>query len=310
MPAIEEEAEAFAGVLDPGDELFAALKAWLRREHGIAVKVLPVSAMPNWRRRYDRHSQRLFLSERLSPFDQLREVAMEACLIRMATAIAAEIEALKLSSDEARRLARFELGRYAAHALMMPYAAFQHGGDARALRHRRAALALRRVVRAGGQPADHASDGRQRRRAVLHAGGRQCRKPHPPRRRARLSAGRFGGGCPKLPVHAAFAQPGQMFVEAVEMPDGAAFLTHRAHARRAAGRVRRAPAPHRAAARLRHRLPRRDRLRRSTSRCSGLAGKSPGSSTPVGPACRLCERAGCLSRAEPPVTRRSASTKW
>ena len=39
--------------------------------------------MPNWRRRFDRHSQRLFMSERLSPFDQLREIAMEACLIRM-----------------------------------------------------------------------------------------------------------------------------------------------------------------------------------------------------------------------------------
>jgi XRE family transcriptional regulator, fatty acid utilization regulator len=24
---------------------------------------------------------------------------------------------------------------------------------------------------------------------------------------------------------------------------------------------------------------------------------------PVGPACRLCERQGCLARAEPPVTR-------
>ena len=30
------------------------------------------------------------------------------------------------------------------------------------------------------------------------------------------------------------------------------------------------------------------------------AGSSP---TPVGPACRLCERVGCLARAEPPVTR-------
>ena len=35
---------------------------------------------------------------------------------------------------------------------------------------------------------------------------------------------RFGGGCPKLPVHVAFTQPGQIFVEAVEMPDGAEFL--------------------------------------------------------------------------------------
>src|SRR5690606_5222399 len=36
---------------------------------------------------------------------------------------------------------------------------------------------------------------------------------------------RFGGGCPKLPVYASFAQPGRVLVEAVEMPDGAEFLT-------------------------------------------------------------------------------------
>jgi predicted transcriptional regulator len=28
-----------------------------------------------------------------------------------------------------------------------------------------------------------------------------------------------------------------------------------------------------------------------------------GAATAVGPACRLCERIGCLARAEPPVTR-------
>ncbi len=123
--ALEEEGEAFIAMLDPGDDLFGALKAWLKREFGIVVKVLPAATMPNWRRRYDRHSQRLFISERLSPFDQLREVAMEACLMRMSVVVAAEIQSLKLSSDEARRLARFELGRYAAHALMMPYQAFQ-----------------------------------------------------------------------------------------------------------------------------------------------------------------------------------------
>ena len=146
FPNIEAEAEAFIAVLEPGDDLFGALKAWLKREYGIVVRVLPVATMPNWRRRYDRHSHRLFLSERLSPFDQLREVAMEACLIRMSVAVAAEIQALKLSSDEARRLARFELGRYAAHALMMPYAAFQAAAAADPLRHRRAALALRRLL--------------------------------------------------------------------------------------------------------------------------------------------------------------------
>src|SRR5690606_33683052 len=121
---IEDEADAFIQLLQPGDDLYGALKGWLKREHGIVVRLLPVATMPNWRRRYDRHSQRLFISQRLSPFDQLREVAMEACLIRCQVAVAAEVRVLKLSSDEARRLARFELGRYAAHALMMPYAAF------------------------------------------------------------------------------------------------------------------------------------------------------------------------------------------
>ncbi|WP_312796619.1 helix-turn-helix domain-containing protein, partial [Tianweitania sp.] len=99
FPSLEEEAEAFTRLLQPGDELGAALKGWLQREHGIVVKVLPVATMPNWRRRYDRHSQRLFISERLSPFDQLREIAIEACLIRAQVAIAAEVQALKLGSD-------------------------------------------------------------------------------------------------------------------------------------------------------------------------------------------------------------------
>ena len=144
--------------------------------------------MPNWRRRYDRHSQRLFLSERLSRADQLREVAMEACLIRMRDAVAQDIEALKLSSDEARRLARFELGRYAAHALMMPYAAFHQAASPRAIRHCRARLPLRRVLRAGREPARHLAEDRQRWRALLPDGGRHIRKPAAPRRGVRFPA--------------------------------------------------------------------------------------------------------------------------
>ena len=64
--AIEEEAQAFLTLIKPGDNLLAALKSWLKSEHGISVRVLPAEVMPNWRRRYERHSQRLFISERLS----------------------------------------------------------------------------------------------------------------------------------------------------------------------------------------------------------------------------------------------------
>lgn len=298
---IEDEAEAFNKLLG-GEELLPALKEWLRREYGIVVKVLPVATMPNWRRRYDRHSQRLFISERLSPFDQLREVAMEACLIRMNVTIAAEVQALKLSTDEARRLARFELARYAAHALMMPYQAF-HAAAVRArydidvLRSRfgvsfeQAANRLTMLGRATlpGVPffmleVDHA--GNRFRRAGAQG----------------FPQARFGGACPKLAVHAAFGQPGQIFVEAVEMPDGAEFLTICRTLEGPQGAF--AERPRRTAILIGCDIAFKDDLvYASALPAEPRAGKQTLAAVPIGPACRLCERTGCLARAEPPVTR-------
>ena len=301
---LEEEAEAFTSALSPGDDLAGALEAWLKSEYGIVVRVLPVATMPNWRRRYDRHSQRLFISERLSPFDQLREIAMEACLIRMSVAVGAEIAALKLSSDEGRRLARFELGRYAAHALMMPYGAFQAAAqraryDIDVLRSRfgvsfeQAANRLTMLQRPGaaGVPffmleVDNA--GHRFRKAGAQG----------------FPQSRFGGGCPKLSVHAAFTQPGQIFVEAVEMPDGAEFLTVSRTLEGPQGSF--AERPRRTALLLGCDIGFKDDIVYGAalpgfSQGTGKPGQVP--ATPVGPACRLCEREGCLARAEPPVTR-------
>ncbi|MDJ1463449.1 XRE family transcriptional regulator [Nitratireductor sp. GZWM139] len=310
FPAIEEEAESFhklmgqMGLMGPGDDLSGAIRGWLKQEHGIVVRVLPVATMPNWRRRYDRHSQRLFISERLSPADQLREIAMEACLLRMSVAIAAEIEVLKLSSNEARRLARFELGRYAAHALMMPYQAFLSAAeraryDVDVLKSRfgvsfeQAANRLTTLARPGasGVPffmleVDHA--GNRFRKAGAQG----------------FPQARFGGGCPKLAVHAAFAQPGQILVEAVEMPDGAEFLTMARTLEGPQGSF--AERPRRTALLLGCDLGFREGVVYGDALpgAPGKAGAAPTHAlTPVGPACRLCERAGCLARAEPPVTR-------
>lgn len=293
--ALEEEAEAFLKLLNAGDDLTGALKRWLAAEHHIAVRVLPVAAMPNWRRRYDRHSQRLFVSERLSPFDQLREIAMEAALIRMRVAIESEVEGLKLASDEARRIGRFEMARYAAHALMMPYAPFLSAAqraryDLDVLRSRfnvsfeQAANRLTMLARPGASGVPFFM-------LEIDNAGHKFRKGGAdgfPRQR-------FGGGCPKLPVHAAFSQPQQILVEAVEMPDGGAFLTI----------ARTLEGPRGAF----HERPRRTALliacdiahRGEVVYGEALPGNAP--VTQVGPACRLCERSGCLARAEPPVTK-------
>ncbi|PZU20301.1 MAG: Cro/Cl family transcriptional regulator [Shinella sp.] len=289
---IEDAAEAFHARLAPGDDLSGALKAWLRSEHGIAVRLLPVEAMPNLRRRYDRHSMRLFLSDRLSPFDQTRELAMEAVLLSIGADIATELDGLGLDGDEARRIARFELARYAAHALMMPYGAFLSAAlrnryDIDLLRSRfavsfeQAANRLTTLARPGsaGVPfflveMDHAGN-------VLRLAGAQG-----------FPRTRFGGLCPKLNIHSAFAQPAQLLVDRVEMPDGGGFLT--------VSRTLEGP-----------QMPFSERVRRSAvligcdiaHRDEVVYGAAATATIPVGTACRLCERRGCLSRAEPPLTR-------
>ncbi|MGO8655275.1 DUF2083 domain-containing protein, partial [Rhizobium ruizarguesonis] len=104
---------------------------------------------------------------------------------------------------------------------------------------------------------------------------------------------RFGGGCPKLNIHAAFLQPGQILAETVVMPDGASFLT--------VARTLEGPS-----------VEFGERVRRTAILIGCDAALGEGvvygqamalDPVAIGPACRLCERRGCLSRAEPPVTR-------
>jgi predicted transcriptional regulator/transcriptional regulator with XRE-family HTH domain len=294
--AIDEAAEAFHAKLAPGDDLAGSLKAWLRNEHGIFVRTLPVHAMPNLRRRYDRHTTRLFLSERLSPFDQLQELATEAVQLALRGEILKELETLTLSTPEGRRIARFELARYAAHGLMMPYSAFLAAAqrlryDIDGLRCRfgvsydQAASRLTTLQRPGASGIPFFL-------MEIDIAGHRLRKAGA----QGFPQSRFGGGCSKLGVHVAFAQPGQILVDAVEMPDGGQFLTI---SRTIEGpqssfgeRVRRT------ALLIGCDLGLRDEI------VYGQA-VAPETLPPVGigAACRLCERQGCLSRAEPPVTK-------
>jgi predicted transcriptional regulator/DNA-binding XRE family transcriptional regulator len=295
FPAIEEAADAFLAAIPAAGDLQTRLKNWLREAHDISVRTLPVHAMPQWRRRFDRHSMRLFLSERLSPFDQLREIAMEVALRGLREPIDEAARSMHVSEGEALRLARIELARYAAHAIMMPLTPFREA--ATRLRCDIDALAARfgvsfehaanrlTMLSPPGKPGipffflEVDSAGNRVRRAGAHG----------------FPQARFGGACPKLPVHAAFAQPGQVIVERVEMPDGAEFLV--------AARTLEGPQ-----ASFNERVRRTAILIGCDAGFAGdtVYGPAAANALPpvgVGPACRLCERQGCLARAEPPLTR-------
>ena len=293
---IDEAAEAFHEKVKTGEDLASDLKNWLKSQHGIVVRSLPVHAMPTLRRRYDRHSMRLFLSERLSPFDQLREIALEVSLLAFRDHIVKELEALAFTTNEATRIGRFELARYAAHALMMPYGNFLSTAqrvkyDVDILRSRfnvsfeQAANRLTMLQKPGvsGIPffmleIDNA--GHRFRKAGAQG----------------YPQARFGGGCPKLNIHAAFSQPGQILVDSVQMPDGAEFLvvSRTLEGPQAAfhERVRRTAL-----------LLGCDIAFKDETVYGQSVDRSQNAILTVGSSCRLCERQGCLSRAEPPITR-------
>lgn len=298
---IEKEAESFLKLLGSGDDLRGVLTAWLRAEHNISVKTLPVATMPIWRRRYDKHTNRLFISERLSPFDQLREIAMEAALLRMDVAVTAQIEELKLTSDEARRLMRFELARYAAHALMMPYDAFLAACDRTRydidVLKSRFGVSFEQVVNRLTMLQRHGASGIPFFMAEIdHAGNRFRRagaRGYP--------QARFGGSCPRLPVHEAFNQPGHILVEAVQIVDGAEFLVIARTLEGPQGAFH--ERPRRTAILLGCEIAHRNDLVYGDALMRRPEDTSKVVTTPIGPACRVCERTGCLARAEPPVTR-------
>ncbi|MBD3750810.1 MAG: DUF2083 domain-containing protein, partial [Sphingobacteriales bacterium] len=104
----------------------------------------------------------------------------------------------------------------------------------------------------------------------------------------------YGGGCPLWNVHQVFRTPGEIVTQWLEFPDGQRFFSIARTVSSGGGafgvtRVDRAvalvcDAQH--AERLVYVRPESDRT-----------------PTPVGMACRLCHRASCTSRAEPPIGR-------
>lgn len=291
---IDEAAEKFSEEFISSDEPETSLRMWLKSKHGISVRILPVKTMPNLRRRLDRHSMRLFLSARLSLPDRLREIAIETAMLALAKPIQDELEGLNLQGDEAIRLARSELSRYAAHALVMPYAAFQSSAkrneydiDALSVQFnvsfQQAATRVTSLQRADlpGVPfflmeIDHAGN------IVRRAGA----KGYP--------RSQFGGACPKHAVYSAFSLPGQVFTNEIELPDGAHFVTLSCTVDGLRGALN-------------------DPIRRTAimlccaseyaSQVGFAANLDNLHKVEVGPACRLCERQGCMSRAAPSVTR-------
>ena len=326
FPALERAAERVNEALGKHQGRMAAIYHLLRTDHGISVQVLPVETMPVWKKRYDRHSHRLFLSERLPRWEKAELLAQELILLREVKVVDEEVQLLNIEGDEAIRFARMELSRYAALAVLMPYGKFQQ--TAERVFHDLMILATRFEVGFGqvAQRLVSLQDKSAGNRAGLpffmmevDQGGNLLR---------RIGAkgfplARFGGNCPKLALHAAFSTPGEILTERVINPEGDVYLTI----------CRTVEGPHTGAGERPKRtavlLGLADNYAKAIIGAKEKAGIKRGTvivehedtharaiaharlipdlenqpPVAIGSACRLCERHDCIARSAPPLTR-------
>jgi predicted transcriptional regulator/DNA-binding XRE family transcriptional regulator len=296
LEAAAEELWADGGL--EADDLGRGLARPLEAAHGVSVRVMPAEVMGDALRRYDFHRRRVLLSEALAPASRTFQLAMQAALLGRRELLDRLAGRGKLTSPEAERLARAGLAAYFAGAVLMPYDRFREA--AAELRHD--ISLLERRFGASFEQVCHRLTTLQRpgARGVPFFFIRIDRAGNVSKR---LDGGgfrfsRFGGACPRWIVHEAFARPGEVLAQAATMPDGATFFTIARTAEGPAG-YRRGPATQFA---IGLGCDAKDAGKLVYSDGFDLANAA--AATPIGVACRICERSDCAQRAHPPLNQR------
>ncbi|MFK7901412.1 MAG: short-chain fatty acyl-CoA regulator family protein [Nitratireductor sp.] len=286
-------AEEFTKRFERKRTLRAYLTDWLFENRRITIQTLPIETMPHWKRRFDRHSMRIFLSERLSSHDQLKELVCEVVNIALADKIDEEITHLGLDTQEAIRLARIELTNYTALAIIMPYTRFLQ--SAKRAKYDIEVLAGRFNV-SFEQAANRLTTlGRKTAKGPdfflmeVDQAGNNVRRYG----RSGFPRQNFGGACPKLLVYGAFSQPNKLLCETVEMSDEKQYLTI----------AKTIDGPSGAYGIEARKTVLMLGLSASEAKDTIYAPALQASAKEVGTNCRLCERASCMMRSAAPLTR-------
>jgi len=295
FPALDAAAEALADELRlSGGDLNAAVVERLRARHSIQVRVMPVNVMPLALRQLDLHARQLQLSESLDAASRGFAAAVQLALIELKTNIAEAIAAAGIADPLALRAATVALGKYAGAAILMPYGRFLAACEATGYD---VELLQARFGRGLEQVAHRLTTlGRPGARGIpfflvrLDRAGtiskRYAAGPSPLPRSGH-------GGCALWNLHAAFAQPGQMQRQLVEMEDGHRFLTLARTVRTTAGPW--------GSDRPSFAIGIGCEARHATALIWSTGIDLTGPATPIGPGCSACHRADCRQRGLPPA---------
>ncbi|MGL4243375.1 MAG: helix-turn-helix domain-containing protein [Beijerinckiaceae bacterium] len=247
---------------------------------------------------FDAGARVLSLSANLQPSQRAFQLACQIGWLEQTAAIDGLLASARLTSDDARAVARSALVNYFAGALMMPYAAFQKA--AAAMRHD--LVRMSRRFNASIEQVCHRLSTLQRPGlkgvpvyfVKLDRAGTILKRHNA----NRFQFARFGGGCPLWTVHEAFEAPDRILVQKAELPDGSTYLCLAIGVSKDNGRHD-GPAQRFAlgigcALSDAHQFVYADSIDLSSSR--GVAR--------IGVSCRICPRVDCGHRSVPSVARR------
>jgi predicted transcriptional regulator/DNA-binding XRE family transcriptional regulator len=293
---LEEAAEKLAGTLNAEPHAFAEAGTQWLAARSIAVKVMPIEVLSGYVRRFDRHRKRLMLSETLPESGRFFAIAYQIALSEYHELIATLVARAAPPDAPTRTLLTVSLANYLAAAVLMPYAAF----------HEMAEKTLYDVDALGARFATSFEQVCHRLTTLARPGARgipffMLRVDTAGNISKRFAGAafpfsRFGGTCPRWNIHSSFKTPGRIVRQIVETPDGARYFTF-------ARTVQRIGAVHTgddAELAVGMGCAMKYAARLAIARGLDLAAPIV---TPIGPACRICERAACPQRAAEPIAR-------
>lgn len=288
FPTLESRAEALTEAITRA----GGYEEWLR-QRGVRLRMMPADVMMGAVRRYDRHGEQLLIDDSLPAQARQWQIALHIAYGEMRSEIAELVRGERFASSTAAELVRRALAGYGAAAMIMPYERFARAAEARGYD----IAALAGMAGASFEQVAHrlTTLGRASQPGVpffflrVDPAGNVSK---------RLDGAGFpfaahGGGCPLWNVHQAFRTPGEIRTQWLELPDGARFFSI-ARTVTSGGTHFGRPATLHAVA-----------LVCAAEHAPRLvyARDAPAAPTPIGMTCRLCNRAECAARAEPPLGR-------
>jgi predicted transcriptional regulator/DNA-binding XRE family transcriptional regulator len=223
---LEAAAEAFwQGAAPETDDVYPELKRRLRTGLGIAVRVVPVAALPHTLRRYDERTGEILLSEALDHPNRVFQLVHVTGLLSLRGLLDGLLERSGVSGVREQGRCRVELANYFAAAVLMPYDGFL--AEARASKYDMDHLATRFGV--SFEQACHRATTMQREGAQgvpffflrIDKAGNVSKRFNA----TDFHLAEFGGACPRLDIHTSFRTPGRIVPQFVEMPDRSQYFT-------------------------------------------------------------------------------------